>query len=174
MKRSMLVLLAALGVPGGAYAAYGPPPPSGGTSSGGFTHVAATATRGPDGGEVHALTGGTDVTVSIPAGSLSRSTQITLVAPNRARLAREAGPVLAAFAVQTATTEGRPLVGRIGSTPLTLTLQSPRIQGAVSVLVWSASRKTFLPLPRTRVTIAPGVVTVRFNRPSEFEVVPGR
>jgi hypothetical protein len=73
---------------GGALAAtsYGPPPPPV-TVPGGFTAVVTTATIGPGGGTVGpAPCDGGTITVTIPAGAVAGTVQVTIVCPDLAMI----------------------------------------------------------------------------------------
>lgn len=185
---TLLVIAAAGGasvLSGAAYAAgqaYGPTPATGPTSSGGFSQVLATATRGSAGGTLSSSAGGTSMTVSIPPSTFAVPLQVTLSAPNPARLAKRnlARPgeklqhVLAGVAVTASNAGGTTIRGRLSAGMISVTLTNAALHPGDRVVVWNSRSRSFAPVPRSRVEILDGKVTVRFNRPSEFVVLPAR
>jgi hypothetical protein len=177
MKKHLIVVLvasaciAAATLAAAGRAAYGPTPPAAGQTSGGFTQVVATATRGPAGGSVAADTNGTSVVVSIPAGVLHQPMQITLVAGNERRLARMLPSVVGSFAVKISTESGEPIRGRVSEKLLSVTLVNPQFAADDRVVTWDAKRRKFKAVREERVTQTQGKVTILFNVAAEFAVV---
>jgi hypothetical protein len=162
--------IVALWAAGGA-AAYGPTPTPVGNTSGGFSAVLGSATRGSAGGSVVGRAGKTTVAVAVPAGALDHPVQLTLLAAERGWLARRLGTVAAAVAVTASTPAGERLAGRLSSMFLRLTLRNPAVGPGDRVVVWSPARKKFVPVPRQLVSFGRGTVTIRFDRASEFAVL---
>ncbi len=184
MKRSIATLLAVSAAAGAAavscgaaYATgygYGPAPAAGQTSSGGFSQVLATATRGPAGGTLSANAGGTSVSVSIPAATLKIPLQLTLTAPNLARLGRKLGNVRGGVGVMASKPGGTPIRGRLSAGTISVTLNNHAFHPGDRVVVWNARSRSFAAVPRGQAELTDGKVTIRFNRPSEFAVLPPR
>jgi hypothetical protein len=177
MKKHLIVVLVSSACVGAAtfaaagYAGYGPTPPAEGQTSGGFTHVVATATRGPEGGSIAARTNGTKVVVSVPAGVLHVPLQITLVAANDQRLAKKLPNLIGSIAVKASNESGEPIRGRLSDKLLSVTLVNPKFSADDRVLTWDANVKKFVDVREDRVTKAKGKITIRFNRAAEFAVV---
>jgi hypothetical protein len=177
MKKQRIVVLvastctAAATFAAGAHAGYGPTPTPEAQTSGGFTHVVATATRGPAGGSIAANTNGTNVVVSVPGGVLHVPLQITLVAANDRRLALKLPNLVGSIAVKASNESGEPIRGRLSEKLISVTLVNPQFAANDRVVTWDAKVKKFVAVRAERVTKTQGKITILFNRAAEFAVV---
>ncbi len=153
----------------GAGTGYAPPP--GGTpgapgtagTPSGFTTVLTTQAVGPAGGTVSA--GG--VSVTIPAGDFTVSTEVSILMGTPSALTGLPGGATAVTAVGVVFTQNGAKVTGTFPTPITVTISGTSITAADQLYVFQASSGTYVPATSdpniTGVTVANGTVTFKIT-----------
>jgi hypothetical protein len=155
---------------GGALAsgAYGPPAPVVPPAPGGFSVVVTSQTIGPAGGTIGPVdVDGISVTLTVPPGAFPSPVQITVTAPSLAAVGtggRAGHHAVAGVGVQ---------VGLDGAVytatfqkPLTLTLTSPLITSACTIVVWNGGA-----FVAAHGTVSAGSATASFDHDPSFAVL---
>jgi hypothetical protein len=167
------------GSAGAARSDYGPPPAALQPISfpGGSAAVVTSGTQGPEGRTLRGTAGGTDVTLVIPAETLSIPLQVTVTVPHleqvRPRLVRQgiSGRLLAGVQVSAVKLNGTVIRGRLAARRVTVVMRAGSIRPGVEVLRWNSRLQRYVRVPGRFLTVRKGTVSIRLNRPWQLLVV---
>jgi hypothetical protein len=140
-------------------------PTGGATTAPGFTTILTTQTIQPSGGSVSASSGGSTVSVTIPAGALTTPAQITLSTGSPSGLSglpSGASPIVALGV--SIDVNGSKYTGTFNS-PITVTISNPGITTADQLLVYDPASGSYVSASQAsnvaNVTVSAGKITLQ-------------